>query len=153
MQLLTVIVARCFVDLAPDLLDAAIDPLAITAAPDDSRIVLVYDHSLGMAELLDCQMLEGKPQLVGYQLGAGQFSDVLQHRLPAVTETWRLDRTGFQRSADLINDQRSQRLALDVLSHHQQRPAGFRHLLKQWNQVFERGDLATASIFSGLVMK
>ncbi len=50
----------------------------------------------------------------------------------------------FERAADLIDDQRRQRLALDILGHDQQRPAGLRDLLEQGIRSFRHADLAVA---------
>ena len=52
-----------------------------------------------------------------------------------------LDRGDVQRAAQLVDDQRGQRLALDVLGDDQQRLAGLGDLLEDRQQVLHRGDL------------
>ena len=136
---------------------------AIAAAADDRRIVLVDDHALGAPELLDGHVLEFDPQLLGDHLGAGQHSDVLQHRLAAVAEARRLDRAAPERAADVVDDQRRQGLALDVLGDDQQRRAGLRHCSSSWIRSLSAEILrstssttassSTASIFSASVTK
>ena len=74
-------------------------------------------------------------------LAAGEDRDVLEHRLAAIAEARRLDRRDLQRAAQLVDDERRQRLALDVLGDDEQRPAGARHLLEQRQQVLHRADL------------
>ena len=89
LQLLAVVVAGRLLDFATDLVDAAVDLLAIAGAADDRRVVLVDDDALGAPELLDRRVLELEAQLLGNHLPAGQNRDVLQaspcggRRIPA----------------------------------------------------------------------
>ena len=109
-------------------------------------------------------VLQLQPELLRNHLAAGQHRNVLQHRLAAIAEARRLDGAALQDAADLVDDQRRQRLALDVLGDDQQRLAGLRDLLEQRDACLEDADLAidisrttrsssTASIFSASVMK
>ena len=70
-----------------------------------------------------------------------RIGDVLEHGLAAVAEARRLDGGGLQRAAQLVDDERGQRLALDVLGDDQERPAGAGHLLEHRQQVLHRADL------------
>ena len=54
-ELLLVVVARGVLDLAADLVDAALDVAALAGAFDDRRVVLVDDDLLGAAELLEAR--------------------------------------------------------------------------------------------------
>ena len=72
---------------------------------------------------------------------AGQDGDVLEHRLAAVAEARRLHGRGLQRAAQLVDDERRQRFALDVLGDDEQRLAEARHLLEHREQVLHRADL------------
>ena len=47
-----------------------------------------------------------------------------EHRLAAVAEARRLDRRAVQRAAELVDDERRERLALDVLGDDEERLAG-----------------------------
>ena len=47
----------------------------------------------------------------------------------------------MERAAQLVDDDRRERLALDVLGHDQQRPAGLDHLLEHRQQVLDGADL------------
>ena len=53
--------------------------------------------------------------LFGDDLAAGEDGDVVEHRLAAVAEARRLDGEHVERAAQLVDDQRRQRLAVDVL--------------------------------------
>ena len=65
-------------------------------------------------------VLQLNAQLLGDDLTAGQNRDILQHRLAAVAEARRLDGDAGERAAQLVDNQRRQSLALDVLSDDQQ---------------------------------
>ena len=74
-------------------------------------------------------------------LAAGQDGDVLEHGLAAVAEARGLHGADLQRAAQLVDDQRRERLALDVLGDDQQRLAALRDLLEQREQVLQVRDL------------
>ena len=86
--------------------------------------------SLSMVTFLACPrsssviVLELDAEVLGDRLAAGQDGDVFEHRLAAIAVAGRLDGGDLQRAAQLVDDERRQRLALDVLRDDQQRPAG-----------------------------
>ena len=86
-------------------------------------------------------VLELDAEVLGDGPAAGEDRDVLEHRLAAIAEAGRLDGGGLQRAAQLVDDERRQRLALDVLRDDEQRPAEARHLLEHRQQVLHRADL------------
>jgi hypothetical protein len=90
-------------------------------ALDDRRVVLVDRDLLGLAEVLELDVLELDAEVLGDGAAAGEDRDVLEHRLAAVAEARGLDGRGLQRAAQLVDDQRRQRLALDVLGDDEQR--------------------------------
>ena len=47
---------------------------------------------------------------------------IFQHGFAAIAEAGRLDRGGFQRARELVDDQRGQRFTLDVFGDDEQRP-------------------------------
>src|SRR5260370_5717316 len=81
-------------------------------------------------------------EVLAEDLAAGKDGHVLEHRLAAVTETWRLDGDSDEGTAQLVDDQGRERLALDVLGDDQERLALPDHALEHWAQVLDRGDLA-----------
>ena len=113
----------------------------VAGAVDDRGRVLVDDDLAGAAELRELRVLELEPHLLGDHLAAGEDRDVLEHPLAAVAEARRLDGDGLERAAQLVDDDRRERLALDVLGHDQQRLAGLDDLLEQRQQVLDAADL------------
>ena len=111
-------------------------------APSTMRgVVLVDDDPLGLAEVVQRDALELDAELFGDHLAAGEDGDVLEHGLAAVAEARGLHRDALERAADLVDDERRQRLALDVLGDHDERPAGLGDLLEDREQVLHVADL------------
>ena len=71
-------------------------------------------------------------------IAAGQDGDVLEHRLAAVAEAGRLDGQHVERAAQLVDDQRRQRLAVDVLGDDQQVLADLQEALEHRQDVRDR---------------
>ena len=138
LQLLAVEVGVGRLDLGLELLDPALDRLGVAGAVDDRRRVLVDDDLAGAAELRELRVLELEPELLGDHLAAGEDRDVLEHPLAAVAEARRLHGDGLEGAAQLVDDDRRERLALDVLGHDQERLAGLDHLLEHRQQVLDR---------------
>jgi hypothetical protein len=164
LQLLTVVVGGGFLDLRLDLTNAAFDLVLRAGAVDDGGVLLRDRDFLGGAEHVERDVFELDAEIFGDDLAAGQDRDVLEHGLAAVAEARRLDGSDLQAAAQLVDDERRQRLAFDVFSDDEQRTRGLNHrfqdrkhglqvrelLLVQQNvRVFEIGNV----IFSGLVTK
>ncbi len=81
------------------------------------------------------------PEVLGDGASAGEDRDVLEHRLAAIAEARRLHGCGLKRATQLVDDERRQRLALDVLSDDEQRPAQTGDLLEDREEVLHRRDL------------
>jgi hypothetical protein len=58
---------------------------------NDRRVVLVDRDLLGLAEVLDLDVLELDAEVLGDRASAGQRRDVFEHRLAAIAEARRLD--------------------------------------------------------------
>ena len=86
-------------------------------------------------------VLELEADFLADDLAAGQDRDVLQHRLATIAEARRLDGGDLERAAELVHDERGERLALDVLGDDEQRAALLRDLLEHREQVLHRRDL------------
>src|SRR6266576_398053 len=141
LELLAVEVGVGVLDLGLQLLDPALDRVGVAGTVDDRRRLLVDDHAAGMAELRELRVLQLEAHLLGDHLGAGEDRDVLEHPLPAVTEARSLDGDGRERAAQLVDDDRRERLALDILRHDQQRLTGLDHRLEHRQQVLDGADL------------
>ena len=81
------------------------------------------------------------PEILEDGAAAGEGRDVLEHRLAAIAEARRLHGGAGNDPAELVHDERGERLTLDVLRDHQQWLAGLRDLLEQRDEVLDRGDL------------
>ena len=78
-------------------------------------------HPLGAAEHVERDVFELDAEVLGDHLAAGQDRDVLEHRLAAIAEARRLHGRDLEAAAQLVDDERGQRLALDILGDDQQR--------------------------------
>ena len=110
-------------------------------ALDDRRVVLVDRDLLGLAEILELDVLELDAEVLGDGASARQDRDVLEHGLAAIAEARRLDGRDLQRAAQLVDDERRERLAVHVLRDDDERTAAARDLLEQRQQVLHRADL------------
>ena len=141
LELLAVEVGVGVLDLGLQLLDPGLDRLGVAGAVDDRRVVLRDHDAAGAAELRELRVLELEAHLLGDHLGAAEDRDVLEHALAAVTEARRLDRDGGEGAAQLVDDDRRERLALDVLGHDQQRATRLDHGLEHRQEVLDGPDL------------
>src|SRR5205814_1568408 len=141
LELLAVEVGVGVLDLGLQLLDPALDRLGLAGPVDDRRCVLVDDDPAGTAELRELRVLELEAHLLGDHLAAGEDRDVLEHPLATIAEAGRLDRHGLEGAAELVDDDRGERLALDVLRDDQQRLAGLDDLLEHRQEILHRTDL------------
>src|SRR2546430_10976030 len=60
-------------------------------------------------------------QTCALPISAGESSNVFEHSLATIAETWRLDSAGLERAAELVHHERRERFALDVLSDDHER--------------------------------
>jgi hypothetical protein len=79
-----------------DLGDAALDVAGLAGALDDRGVVLVDRDALGLAEILELDVLELDAEILADHLAAGEDGDVLEHGLAAVAEARRLDGADLQ---------------------------------------------------------
>src|SRR5690606_18804424 len=115
LELLAVVVRVRVLDLGADLRDPALDLLGVAGALDDGGLVLGDDDLAGLAEEVEVRVLQLEADGLGDDLTTGEDGHVLEHRLAAVTEARGLDGDGLEGAADLVDDERGQGLALDVL--------------------------------------
>src|SRR5436190_10037522 len=151
LQLLAVVVAVRLLDLGLDLVDPAGDLVAVARTLDDRRLVLGDDDLAGLAEQVERGVLELEADLFADDLAAGEDGHVLQHRLAAVAEARCLDRDALERAADLVDDQRREGLAVDILADDDELLAALHDLLEDGEQVLHGADLAVDEEDVGLV--
>src|SRR5947209_7468557 len=80
---------------------------------DERAAGLVRRDAARAAEILERRRIELAAGLFGDDRAAGQCRDVLEHRLAAVAEARGLDPEDVQRTAELVHDERRERLAVD----------------------------------------
>src|SRR5690606_35775881 len=142
LELLPVPVGVAGLDLLADLGDAVVDLGLLAGAVHDGGGVLGDGDPAGPAEHVGLGVLQGEADLLGDDLAAGEDRDVLEHGLAALAEAGGLDRGDGQGAADLVEHERAQRVALDVLGDDEQRLLGLDDLLQQRQQLVEVADLA-----------
>ncbi len=86
-------------------------------------------------------LLERQTHLFRDDLAAGQGRDVLQHGLTAIAEARSLDGRDLHDAADVVDHERRERLAFEVLGDDQQRPTRLRNGLEQRQQLADVRDL------------
>ena len=141
LQLFLVVVGGRFLDLCADLLHPRFDRRLFARAIDDRGVFLGDFDALGTAQVLEGRVLELQAQLFRDNGASREDRDVLEHRLAAIAESRRLHGDGFQNPSDVVDDQRRQRLAIDVLGDDQKLLAGLRYLLEQRQKIANVADL------------
>ena len=113
-------------------------------SPAPSMIVvssLPISMLLGATEVLQRGVFQLQAEFFGDDRTAGEDRDVFQHGLAPIAEARRLDGAGLEDAADVVDDQRRQRFAVDVFGDDQQRLAGLGDLLEQRQQIANVADL------------
>ena len=94
-----------------------------------------------MPELRDLRVLELQAHLLGDDLATREDRDVFHHALAAIAEARGLDRHTGEGAAELVDHERREGLALDVLGNDHDRLASLHDLLEHREQVPDRADL------------
>ena len=94
-------------------------------------VVVPADRDLlRRAEIADADVLQLHAQFLADDASAGDHGDVLEDGLASIAEARRLHGGRLQRAAQLVHDQRGERLAFEILGDDQERPAFCRDLLE-----------------------
>ena len=141
LKLLLVVVGGRLLDLRLDLADARLDVGLLAGAIDDRGVFLLDANLLGLAKHLERHVLELDAKVLGDQTASGQHRNILEHCLAAIAEPRRLDGRDLEAAAQLIDDERRQRLAFDVLGDDDERLARLNDRLEERQQRLERGEL------------
>ena len=141
-ELLAVVVAGGVLDLAADLVDAALDVVALAGAFDDRRVVLVDDHLLGAAELGRASMLSSlmprSSKIAWPPVRMAMSSSMALRRSP---KPGAFTAQHVERAAELVDDQRGEGFAFDVFGDDQQRLAGVDDGFEHGHEVLDARDL------------
>ena len=87
------------------------------------------------------EVLELEAEILGDRLATRERRDVLQHRLAAVAEARRLDGADLERATELVDDERRERLTIDVLGDDEERLALLGDLLENRQELLHVRDL------------
>src|SRR3954453_2667851 len=120
LQFLLVVIRGRLLDLRVQLDAASRNVPLLAGSVDNRRAVLVDTHLLCRAEHVERHAFQLDAEILADNLAAGEDGKVLEHGFAAVAEARRLDRRHLEPAAQLVDDERRQRLALDLLSHDQQ---------------------------------
>mmetsp|Transcript_37507 Transcript_37507/g.89136 ORF Transcript_37507/g.89136 Transcript_37507/m.89136 type:complete len:502 (+) Transcript_37507:276-1781(+) len=140
LQLLPVIVALARVDGLADLI-APLGDVLLAGAVEDDGVLLGDGHLLRRTEHAHVHVLELMAEVLAHHLPAGEDGDVLEVGLAVVAEARSLDGAELHAAAELVHDQRGERLALDVLRDDEQRLLRLDHVLEDGQQRLQPRDL------------
>ena len=82
---------------------------------------------------------------------AGENRDVFEHSLAAITEAGCFHRRNLEATAQLVDDERSQSLALNILGDDDERLRGLYHRFKQRQQFLQARELLIVDEEIGVV--
>ena len=106
-------------------------------AVDERRVVLGRDDAASLAEVLEGDGVELAADLLADDGAAGQDGDVAEHLLAAIAEARRLDGEDLDGAAELVHDERGERLTVDVLGDDQDGLALLDGLLERREHVLD----------------
>src|SRR5258707_3784128 len=119
LQFFAIIVRSGFLDLTPDLVNSALDIFGRTFALNYRRVFFVDGHALGSAQIIQRDVFELDPNVLGYTTAARPDCNVFQHRLAPVTESRGLNSCDLKRATQLVYYERRQSFAFDVLGDNE----------------------------------
>ena len=141
LELLAIKVRGGVLNLSLDLGDTVIDCVLGASATNDGCGLLGNLDGLSATEHLCADLVKVDAELLDDCLAAGENSDVLEHALTTVAVCRSLDCADVQNAAELVEDEGGQSLAVDVLSHDEQRCALLLDSLKDRQDVLDGGNL------------
>src|SRR5262245_1877236 len=141
LEFFLVILAFGLINLVLDLSDPLVDVGPLAGAFDDRGIVLIDGDLLGAAQVLNLQVFELDAQVFADQRAAGKHGNVAEHGLAAIAKAGSLHRAHVQDAAELVDDEKRERLGVHILGDDQQRFAGLADLLQHRHQFPEVADL------------
>ena len=145
LQLLLLVLGRRLGYLVLDLLHAHLDLLGLALAAHHERVVLGHLDLADLAEVAELDLLElGEIGLVAEHRAAGRDGNVAQYVLAVVAEAGRLDGAHLQVDLETVDDERGERLALDLLGDDEQLLALRVRQLERRYELLHRADLLLA---------
>mmetsp|Transcript_15912 Transcript_15912/g.40425 ORF Transcript_15912/g.40425 Transcript_15912/m.40425 type:complete len:287 (-) Transcript_15912:707-1567(-) len=150
-ELLNIVHAVAALELLLDLRHTHRDLLLAAGLRDDGGAGGRDCDLARRAQLLEHRILELHAQVFGDVLRAGHDCNVLQQCLPALAKAGRLDGDDLEVAAQLVDHQRGERLARNVLRDDHQRGARLGGLLQDRDDLACRLDLLVADQHAAVV--
>ena len=141
LEFLFVVVRGRGLDLSLDLLDAGSDLIFGAGALDDDGLVLGDLDLGGAAELIDRGSVQFQTEVGGDDGAAGEDGDILEHLFASVAEARGFDGNTGEGAADLVEEQRGEGFAFDVLGNDDELLTGLDDGLEQREDLLDVGDL------------
>ena len=141
LELLAVELGIGVLHLALDGGHAVGDGVLGAGAVNDGGVVLGDSHALGSTEHIGGDIGDLDAELIESGLATGEDGDVLEHALAAVTVTRSLHGADVESTTDLVQDERRQSLAVDVLGDDEQALASAGDGLEHGHDVLDIGNL------------
>src|SRR5205085_3814678 len=110
-------------------------------ALDNRRVLLVNDDALGPSQVFKRDALQLDAEVFRDDAPARQDRDVFEYGLASVAEGGGLDGADLYRAAQSVDDERGERVALNVLRDDEKLPRLLRHLFQEGQKVAHRRDL------------
>ena len=136
-----VVVGGGLLDLGLDLGHARLDRLGIATTVNEGGVVLGRNDAAGRAEVLGGNRVELAAELLADDVGTAQDGHVTQHFLAPIAKAGRLDGEHADRALELVDDQRGERLTVDVFGDEEQRLAQLDGLLERRQELLDARDL------------
>ena len=141
LQLLPIVIAGGVFDLPANLFDPAGDGGFIACTIDDGRIFFGADDARCPAQILQLHRFQFAADFLRDHRATGQDGDIRKHRFASVAEARRLDRQHIQHATQFVQDQRSQRFAIDILGDdHQVSLTDLDQFFQQRHDILRRAD-------------
>ncbi len=140
LQLLTVVVGRSVFNLLADLVNASFDISLGASAVNNSGVVFVDLHALGLTQVLQGSGFQAQAHFFADHGTTGQDGDVLQHGLATVAEARCLHSSNLDDAAHVVDNQSRQRFAFNVFCHDHQRTTSLGNGFQNRQQFADVGD-------------
>mmetsp|Transcript_4537 Transcript_4537/g.12804 ORF Transcript_4537/g.12804 Transcript_4537/m.12804 type:complete len:411 (-) Transcript_4537:728-1960(-) len=147
--LLSVEIGLGSLGLPTDLSDTSLNGLLLSAVSDNGRQLLGNNNALGSSQHISSDGIKSNTNFLSNVRGAGGNGNVLQIRLPAITETRGLDGNNVQNTTHLVDNERRKSLAGNILSDNENRLLGLDKLLEKRNNLVHIVDLGIGNKDAG----
>lgn len=139
------------VDQSSDLLASRLDEVLVTLAVEDDGVLLGNGNGAGGTEHVGGGLLKLDVELVSEDGTAGEDGNITEDRLSVVTKAGGLDSGDGELTSELVEDDGSESLTVNVLGDDQQRSTGLGGDLKRRKDILKSRDLLLGEEDEGLL--